>query len=124
MTKEQIGSFVKDERKRQKLSQQALADKAGFPRYQQILEIEKAQFDYGIDVLIKVMNGLGLEIRFLQPGQFVTVPLDTVVTSEDKPLLFDFKKTKAATEEDNPDKPVKTHKKVKKVDLPFKRSKT
>jgi transcriptional regulator with XRE-family HTH domain len=113
MTKEQIGSFVLDERKKQKLSQQALADKADFSRYQQILEIEKGSFDYGVDKLISVMNALNVTLVFTGTGQDV---LKYPLTTDDMvPILFDFSKAQPAKEEDDSDKPVEKKKQVKKT---------
>lgn len=95
MNKEQIGSFVLNERKAQGLSQKALAEKAGLTRYQQILEIEKNQFDYGIEVLIKVLNALGVTIVLNGSGQ-------SVQRAEPKPSpTFDFSKAEAAKEDDD-----------------------
>jgi len=65
MNKQEIGAFILNERKNQKLSQKALAEKAGIGRWQQVLEIEKAQFNYSVDSLLKVANALGLNIVVL-----------------------------------------------------------
>lgn len=109
MDKQQIGSFVLTERKKQKLSQKDLAEKAGFSRYQQILEIEKAQFDYGVEVLSKVMKGLGLEIRFVPPDQSESSPSPPPDTG-----FFDFRKVEPAKEEILVSKKIKLRKKDKK----------
>jgi transcriptional regulator with XRE-family HTH domain len=95
MTKEQIGSFVLDERKRQGLSQKALAAKVGLTRYQQILEIEKNQFDYGVDVLIKVLNALGVTIALNGTSQSVQKEQPASA-----PTIFDFSKAQPAKEEE------------------------
>lgn len=130
MNTEQIGSFVLDERRKQKLSQKALAEKAGLSRYQQILEIEKAQFDYGTEVLIKVITALGYKLAFVNPTW--EQPSNEGETTEvDEPIVpvsngvFDFSKAKAATEEDNPDKIVIKKSKAKpNPDSPFKRKRS
>ncbi len=111
MNKEQIGSFILEERKRQNLSQQQLAEKAGFNRRQQITEIEKSQFDYGIEVLIKVLNALGYKPAFEQI-ESVTTKTITNVTST---FNFDFSKAEPAQDEET-----KIIKKEK-VTQPFKR---
>jgi transcriptional regulator with XRE-family HTH domain len=92
MNKEQIGSFIYNERKKQQLSQKALAEKAGITRYQQIIEIEKAQYDYGIDVLIKVTRALGF-------GVSLNPPLNEVRLVCNNGMNFDFSKVESAKEE-------------------------
>jgi len=89
MNKQQIGLAIQAERKKQKLSQTTLATKAGITRYQQIIEIEKAQYDYGIDVLLKVTGALGLNV----------VLNETKANAKVANIVFDFSKVKAAIAE-------------------------
>lgn len=123
MTKEQIGSFVLNERKKQGLSQKALAEKAGFSRYQQILEIEKNQFDYGVDVLIKVLNALGRVLVINDPTWETRVNAEVnepdVQTSA---TIFDFSKAEPAKEEEAPAPVTKKKQAAKKPTAIFKRS--
>jgi len=93
--KVQVGNFIRDNRKLQGLSQQGLAEKAGLTRRQQIIEMENAQYDYGIDVLIKVINALGFKLA--------TGPLGEDVPAD---YPFDFAKVESAREE-APEKPAK-----------------
>lgn len=99
MTKLEIGTFVLNERKKQSLSQKKLAEKVGIKRYQQILEIEKGQFDFGVDILIRVINALGYKLAFIEPSKE-----QPIIVSSDTPTgMFNFKDAKSATEDDNPD---------------------
>jgi transcriptional regulator with XRE-family HTH domain len=63
MNKENIGSFIREKRIEQKLSQYDLADKAGVG-YRRILEMEKDRKNYSIEVLISVINVLGYDLLF------------------------------------------------------------
>lgn len=123
MNKEQIGSFILDERKRQGLSQKALAEKAGLTRYQQILEIEKNQFDYGVEVLIKVLNALGRILAIVDPTWEARVNAEAT----DPPIvqnpttIFDFSKAESAKEEE--EQPIEKKKQIgSKSTAIFKRS--
>ena len=117
MTKEEIGLFVLKERKKQKLSQKGLADKADLARYQQIMEIETASVNYGIDVLIKVVNALNFEIIINDPGWEERVNKEV----NDTVSLFDFSKVESIKPE--PEEKVVGKLKNKIVSLPFKRKK-
>lgn len=117
MNKEQIGSFIMGERKKQGLSQKALAAKAGMSRYQQIIEIEKCQYDYSVVALIKVLTALGFDLTFVQPDQSVP-PAEPVIIVDS----FDFSKVEAAKEE-KPEAPVRIPIYIKKVTTPFKHNK-
>lgn len=98
MNKEQIGAFIKAERNKLGLSQKQFAKKAGITRYQQILEIEKAQFDYGINNLINLLNTLGYIIEIILPEDSrKTFPVRLVCKNTE----YDFSKTKPAEEELN-----------------------
>lgn len=83
--KQLIGKTIQEERKRQGLSQQALADKVGASRYQVIAEIEKGNTNYGIDVLIKVTEALGICFDLRTQNNII------------KPM-FQFSKIEPATE--------------------------
>lgn len=111
MNKEQIGLFVRNERKKQKLSQVQLAEKAGLSRYQQVLEIEKAQFNYGVDGLIMVLNALKIPFPLVNDSE--------VIITKDSKELFDFTNVESA-KEPKLDKPIKSSKKVTPI---FKRQK-
>jgi transcriptional regulator with XRE-family HTH domain len=98
MTKEQLGSFIKNERELQNLTQVNLAKKAGLSRRQVIIEIEQAKIQYPIDVLIKVAGALGFEVNFKR------ILADRPVTKEpiNEPLkkdtasIIDFSKIPSA----------------------------
>jgi transcriptional regulator with XRE-family HTH domain len=64
MNKTNIGSFIREKRIEQKLSQYDLADKAGVG-YRRILEMEKDRKNYSVDVLISVINVLGYDLSFV-----------------------------------------------------------
>lgn len=104
MNKEQIGSFILDQRKQQKLSQKQLAERAGFTRYQQVLEIEKGQFDYGINVLTKVIKALGYELSFVPIDKVIPFRLVCNRGLDVAPAAFDFLNVEAAKEEEPPKK--------------------
>lgn len=87
MTKEEIGQLIKRERLDQKLSQKKLAELAGLKRYQQIMEIENSEHDYGFDALWKVLQALG-----------ITIILNSQKANEDASLnVYDFSKVESAT---------------------------
>lgn len=93
MTKEQLGEFVKQQRLLQNVTQSELAEKIGFRR-QAIIEIENCQSDYGISVILRVLNALGYKL----------VP---TVTSTELPkykpnTVLHFSKIESATEKDDP----------------------
>jgi transcriptional regulator with XRE-family HTH domain len=111
MTKQEIVSFIKEERKKQKLSQKELAYKADIKRYQQILEIEQGIVDVGIATFIKVVRALGYELLITNP--YDKIPVDT------GPLfIVDFSKVESDITE--PEK-IFAKFKQKTVPLPFKR---
>jgi transcriptional regulator with XRE-family HTH domain len=89
MTREEIGLIILAARKRQGLSQKELAKKCGISRYQQILEIEKAQFDYSISMLIKIVSGLGLELRLHDP---VAIEEPKKLNGHTNGRVYDFSK--------------------------------
>ena len=101
MTREEIGQFILAARKRQKLSQKELAKRAGITRYQQILEIEKAQFEYSFTMLNKVITGLGLEVVINDPTWEKRVNAE--VNDPPKKLnghrVYDFSKVNSLKEE-------------------------
>ncbi len=97
MNKQEIGNAILTERKKQKLSQKALAEKIGLTRYQSILEIENGTFNYGIDVLIKVINALGIILNLIIPFSEETEESNATTSFK----VFDFSKVEIAKEEDN-----------------------
>lgn len=92
MNKVEIGEFIRLNRRLQKLSQQQLAEKAGLTRRQQIIEMESASTDYGIDVLIKVVVALGYGLLVTQ--YLPEKKIDEIPSTES----FDFSKVEPATE--------------------------
>lgn len=64
MNRQEIGKLIKQEREGQQLRQRDLAEAAQVRR-QAILEIENADFSYGIDRLLQVLDALGLEIKIV-----------------------------------------------------------
>ena len=137
MTKEEIGAFILNERKKQKLSQKTLAEKAGLSRWQQVLEIEKCQFNFSIESLIKIVKALGLKVVIhnvdLNDG-WKSIPDDVISPVQPEPnatasfVIFDFSKTESAKEEINgfitPNVIFKKgYEKINKVIIPFKRKK-
>lgn len=62
MTKQDIGNRVRQSRQAQGFTQKELAAKAGLSRYQHIIEIENAQYNYGIDTLLKVLEALDITL--------------------------------------------------------------
>ena len=61
MTKQELGEFVRDQRKARGLTQKELADKLSIRR-QAILEIENAQWNYGIDILLQILDSFGYQL--------------------------------------------------------------
>lgn len=92
MNKVEIGQFIRLNRQLQKLSQQGLAEKAGLTRRQQIIEMESASTDYGINVLIKVVSALGYRV-------LITQHLPEKSAEEQPIAAFDFSKVEPAIEE-------------------------
>jgi transcriptional regulator with XRE-family HTH domain len=94
MTRKQLGEFVKQQRILQNMTQQELADKAGFSRRQVVVEIENDQCDYGISVILKVLDALGFVLMpTISPRQIPKLNVST---------LLDFSKIEVAREEDDP----------------------
>lgn len=89
MDKNDIGVFLNKTRVEKNMSQQALAELAGFTRRQQILEIEQAKTEYGITALVKTLEALGYVLSI--------VPIATKDTKQE----FNFSKTKSAKKGDN-----------------------
>lgn len=90
MTKEQLGEFVKQQRMLQNITQKELSERVGCRR-QALIEIENAQCEYGVSVIISVLNSLG----------FMLVP---TVCSTALPTynFLNFAKIKSAEEKDDP----------------------
>lgn len=61
MDKEQIGEIILRQRTELGLTQQQLADKLGVRR-QSIIEIEQSQYNYRIDRLMELLDGLDLKL--------------------------------------------------------------
>lgn len=94
MTRKELGEFVKHQRMLQNLTQQELATKAGFSRRQVVVEIENDQCDYGISVILKVLDALGFVLMpTISPKQIPKLKVST---------LLDFSKIEVAKEEDDP----------------------
>lgn len=103
MDKVEIGTFLNNIRIEKNLSQQQMADLAGFTRRQQIMEIEQAKTDYGITTFLKALEALGLTLS-IQPITLKEVQkVGRVKRNDPTPqvtTLFDFSKVKSAKETD------------------------
>lgn len=100
MNKKQIGEIVAAERASQGLTQVQLGEKIGVRR-QAIIEMEQNQFDYRVDRLLQVLDGLGLTLIIAKKDSeapiVATTDGDMFVFKKVKPLLEDpdvKKKTK------------------------------
>lgn len=119
MNKKEIGLFIKNERKKQGLSQKDLAVKANLDWYQNILDIEKGETDYGVGRLIKVAEALGFVILFngvpaKSSDQIETERVERVFALKtsnrkviDSGFKMDFSKVESAIEEILPDISIK-----------------
>lgn len=102
MNKKQIGEIVAMQRAENKLTQNQLAEKISVRR-QSIIEIEQNQFNYRVDRLLEVLDGLGLELLIVKKDSkgAITVTsadkasLDTYVFRGVEPLLTDPDEKKA-----------------------------
>jgi transcriptional regulator with XRE-family HTH domain len=92
MNKTNIGSFIREKRIEQKLSQYDLADRAGVG-YRRILEMEKDRKNYSIEVLISVINVLGYDLSFVERSIKVKEP-------EYSTSIFNFQNVLPAKEGD------------------------
>lgn len=92
MDKNDIGAFLNNIRVEKNLSQQQLAELAGFTRRQQIMEIEQAKTEYGVTVLVKTLEALGYVLSIIP-----IVTKETAITKQE----FDFIKTKPSKKGDN-----------------------
>ena len=59
-----IGSRIKENRQLKNITQEELAEKSGVNRVT-IAKIEKFQRQAGIDVVLKLLNALNLDIKFV-----------------------------------------------------------
>ena len=89
MNKKQIGQFIKDERLKRNLTQRELGEKVGI-KTGRILEVEKAKKSYGIDNLLTILNGLGIDL------------LPPVVGLLDRARIYNFTEVIAAIPSDEP----------------------
>lgn len=97
MEKSEFGKFIKDERTKQKLSQSALAERAGISRRQAIMEVENDLADYSSSVLIKLIDALGYK---LQPVKDVPEYVFPHTLEEGYQTSFDFRKVESAIPDD------------------------
>ncbi len=72
MTLLEIGSYVKEQRELNNLTQKELADKIGMRR-QTIIDIEQAQVNYGIVGLLAILEVLGTPLSFISGFSFKNV---------------------------------------------------
>lgn len=93
MTKQQIGDFIKKERIAQNLTQRELADKIEYRR-QVLIEIENSQCDYGIGIVIKIIEALGY--------QLVPTIKSTELPAAKLASYLNFKSIEPAKEENDP----------------------
>lgn len=89
MDKIDIGVLLNKARIGKNLSQQEMADLAGFSRRQQVMELEQAKADYGISTFLKALEALDLTLSI------VSIP---------KKQTYDFSKTKSAKKGDPEEK--------------------
>lgn len=90
MNKEQLGEFVKQQRMLKNLTQKEFADKLG-KRRQSVIEVENGQCDYGVSVLLAMIEVLG----------FTLVPT-VISTTLPSNVGFNFSLIESAKEEDDP----------------------
>lgn len=103
MTRKQLGEFVKAQRMLQNLTQKELADKLKCRR-QVVIEIENDQCDYGISVILNVLDALGFVLMpTISPKQIPKLSLSS---------LLDFSKIEVAKEEDDPNLQDKKKKRI------------
>lgn len=69
MNKQQIATFVKEQRTALSMTQQQLADAAQVRR-QTVNEIENAVREYGIDKLLQVLEALDIKILMIPVTMF------------------------------------------------------
>lgn len=82
MNKREIGLFVRDNRESQNLTQEQLGELSGVKRHA-IMDVEKGLSNFSVETMLKLLQGLGFNIKF-------TSDLAT----------FDFKTVKSATIKD------------------------
>jgi transcriptional regulator with XRE-family HTH domain len=93
MTTEQIGEFVKQQRISQNFTQTELAEKVGVRR-QVLIEIENAQCNYGINIIMKILSALGFKL--------VPTIISTDIPKYERRILFDFKQISPADPANDP----------------------
>lgn len=105
MDKKQIGEIIYHQRTEMKLTQQQLADKLSVRR-QSVIEIEQNQFNYRVDRLMEVLDGLGLKLIVVKKDSTQAMMSNSPVTSGlgDVEMMV-FRGVKPLLED--PDQPVK-----------------
>jgi len=90
MTKKQLGEFVRSERVKQDLSQQAFSDKLK-RRRQAIREVENDLVDYRFSVLVEMLGVLGFELS-ASPIKKVGFDFSKINSAEPDQIIGPFKK--------------------------------
>lgn len=93
MTTQQLGEFVKQQRMTQNLTQGELGSLVRCRR-QVIIEIENAQYNYGINIIMKVLAALGFKL--------VPTIISTELPKYERKILFDFRTINPADPKNDP----------------------
>lgn len=87
MNKQQIGEAITRERTLQGITQQQLGEMIGVRR-QSIIEVELAQFDFRINRLLEILDGLGLDLLIVKKDANVATMVSSPIPAGTEMIVF------------------------------------